>query len=147
MREPNLIMNWPAILVAWLVAFVIGGLWYGPLFGSPWAKAMGMDFDCKPDRKIMLRSMGLQMLGLFFTTYVLALTLQLWRPSVWGLEGDGSSLAYGFCGAVLTWIGFYIPLQFGKIAWENRPWKLFFINAGHDFVTLLSISMILANWR
>ncbi len=34
-------LNWWAILVATVVAFGIGGLWYGPLFGQAWLKAMG----------------------------------------------------------------------------------------------------------
>ncbi len=28
--------NWWAILVATVVAFVLGGLWYGPIFGKAW---------------------------------------------------------------------------------------------------------------
>jgi len=33
--------NWWAILVSTVLAFVLGGLWYGPLFGQAWMQAMG----------------------------------------------------------------------------------------------------------
>ena len=148
MQEPHLILNWPAIITAVVAAFVFGFLWYGPLFGKPWAKAMGLKMDKKPDANFMSKALGLQVIGLFLTTYVLAHSGQVWRPSVWGVGNDGASNAcYGFMAGVFTWIGFYVPMQFGKVSWEGRPWKLFFINTAHDFLNLQIISQILANWR
>jgi hypothetical protein len=35
-------LNWPAIIAAALVSFVIGGPWYVPLFGKAWMSASGM---------------------------------------------------------------------------------------------------------
>lgn len=32
-------VNWLAVCLAALSAFVLGGLWYGPLFGKAWLKA------------------------------------------------------------------------------------------------------------
>lgn len=142
-----IVLNWPAVIVATLAAFFFGFLWYGPLFSRPWAKAMGMKMDKKPKTDEMMKSMGLQALGLFLTAYVIAHTCQVWRPSVWGVGPDGPAQMYGFMCGLFTWIGFYIPQQLGKIAWEMRPWKLFLINAGHDFFALQIISMILAHWR
>ena len=54
---PNIVLNWPAIIVSIIAAFMFGGLWYGPLMGKAWAKAMGMSFDCKPDAATMRKSM------------------------------------------------------------------------------------------
>lgn len=148
MTQPHIVLNWAAIAVATVAAFLIGWIWYGPLFGKPWAKAMGIKMDKKPDPAVMMKAMGLQLLGLFLTTFVLAHTSQVWRASVWGISGqDGSSMMYGCYAALFTWIGFYVPLQLGKISWEMKPWKLFFINAGHDLVTLWVIAQILTHWR
>ena len=38
-------LNVWAILVATIVAFALGGLWYGPLFGSAWLSAIGKTAD------------------------------------------------------------------------------------------------------
>lgn len=147
MKEPNIIINWMSVGGAMLAGFVLGGLWYGPLFGKKWASLMGINWDQKPDPKVMKRAFLLQIIGLFLTTYVLVHSNQIWRPSVWGVGEDQANYIYGFFGAFFTWIGFYIPLQLGKVAWENKPWKLFLINSGHDFVNLMLISQILAHWR
>lgn len=142
-----MIINWPAILVSVLVAFVFGALWYGPILGKAWASDMGLNMDRKPDPKVMKRAFINQFIGTFLTVYVLAHSVQIWRPSVWGAGADQSDAMYGFMGALFAWIGFYIPLQLSKISWENRPWRLFFINAGHDFLNLQIIAAILTHWR
>ncbi|MYD46280.1 MAG: DUF1761 domain-containing protein [Gammaproteobacteria bacterium] len=42
-------LNWWAILVATLSSFVLGGLWYGPLFGKRWLRALGKsEYDLTP---------------------------------------------------------------------------------------------------
>lgn len=147
MQQPALVINWIAILVATATAFMIGGLWYSLLFVKPWAKEMGMKMDKKPSAKAMRKAFALQASGLFLTSYVIAHTVQVWRPSVWGVGMEAPGWQYGLMCAFFTWIGFYVPMQFGKIAWEMRSWKLFAINSGHDFVVLLAISEILACWR
>lgn len=38
-------IDWLAILIATAVAFVLGGLWYGPLFGQAWMDALGKTAD------------------------------------------------------------------------------------------------------
>lgn len=148
MVQPNLIINFFAIGTCVIAGMIFGFLWYGPIFGKIWARGMGMPADFKPDSKTMARAMLLQVVGLFLISYVLAHSGQVWRPSVWGVGTDeGSNLMWAFMSTFFTWIGFYIPMQFSKVAWENRPWKVFFINAGHDFILLFIFSTILAYWR
>lgn len=38
-------LNWLAILIATVAAFVLGGLWYGPVFGQAWMAALGKTED------------------------------------------------------------------------------------------------------
>jgi hypothetical protein len=147
MTNPQLVFNVPAMIAAGVAAFVIGGLWYGPLFGKPWAAAMGWKPDQKPEPGTVKRAMILQIVGLVLTVFVLTHTVQVWRASVWNAGTDGPDYLYGFFNGFWTWLGFYVPLQLGKVSWEGRPWKLFFINTGHDFVNLQVMSQILAHWR
>ena len=145
--QPNLHLHWPAILAAVATAFAFGGVWYGPLLGKTWAGLMGMPPDFKPAPGAMKQAFACQLIGTLLTTYVLAHSVQVWRPSVWGVGPDGPDRLYGFFCGFFTWIGFYVPLQLGKISWEGRPWKLFSINSAHDFINLQIISQILAHWR
>ena len=34
-------LNWLAVTVSALAVFILGWLWYGPLFSKPWASGMG----------------------------------------------------------------------------------------------------------
>lgn len=145
--HPNISINYSAVFISTLAGFVFGFLWYGPLMGKAWAKEMGMDLSKRPETKMMVRSMVFQFLGLFLTAFVLAHSNQVWRPSVWGTGPDQADAVYGYYGGFFTWLGFYLPMQLGKVAWEGRSYKLFGINLVHDFVTLQIISQILAHWH
>ena len=41
-RGGKMAINWIAVLVVAVSTFVLGGLWYGPLFGKVWMSASGM---------------------------------------------------------------------------------------------------------
>jgi hypothetical protein len=113
-----------------------------------WMSAMGMKpEDCKPDKSKMMKGLVLTVIGTFLTTFVLAHSTQVWRGSVWNVGSDGPGYIYGFYGGFFTWLGFYVPMQFSKVSWEGRSWKLFALNAAHDFVNLQLIAQILSNWR
>jgi hypothetical protein len=143
--QPHIVISWTSLLLSIVAAFFFGYLWYGPLFGKPWAKAMGISMTRKPKRSEMTRGFALQIVGLFLTAYVLAHSEQVWRASSWGFQGkDLPNSAYAFYAGVFTWLGFYVPQQFSKVAWENRPWKLFFINTAYEFLNLQLIAQILA---
>lgn len=148
MEYPQITINYLAIVLALVVAFVWSGLYYGPLMGKRWAKEMNMDFTKKPDKKVMQKAFALNIIATFLVCYVLAHYNQVWRPSVWGHIGtDGPSWSYGFWGAFFTWIGFFVPMQMNKVAWEMRSWRLLVINVVHDFIQLQIISQILAHLR
>jgi hypothetical protein len=146
METPHIVINWIGILVAVIAAFVFGGIWYGPLLGKTWAKEMGFDMSKKPDPKVMKRAFILQFIGIFLTAYVLAHSIQVWQPSAWGVNAANMPrFLQGFMGGVFTWLGFYIPMQLGKVSWEMKSWKLFAINTGHDFINLQIIAQILSH--
>lgn len=147
MEQPDLVLNVWSMLAAASAAFAFGGLWYGPLFGRRWAAHMGMDVSKPPAPGVVRRAMLFQAGGLLLTAYVMAHFHQGWRPSVWGAGTDAHPIIYGFFGGFFAWLGFYVPLQLGKVSWESRPWGLFAINVAHDFVALQLISQITSFWR
>ncbi|PJZ48262.1 DUF1761 domain-containing protein [Leptospira saintgironsiae] len=142
---PVIPLNYLAILVGVLANVVIGFLWFGPIFGKVWAKEMGLD-NKEPDNKAMIKSLVIMIIGSFLTAYVLAHSLFVWKPSSWNLPGDGPAWMYGAYAAFYTWLGFYIPMLLGSVAWESKSWRLFFINAGYNLASLAAIGLILAVW-
>lgn len=64
-------LNLWAILAASVVPFLIGFLWYGPLFGKTWQKEVGLsDKDMKDTN--MMQVFGLSFLANLVAVYVLA---------------------------------------------------------------------------
>lgn len=76
MNELNI--NLMAVLVAVVANFVLGFIWYTPLFGNAWAKEMGFDISIKPSSGEMAKGMIFMLIGNFFMAYVFAHNNAAW---------------------------------------------------------------------
>jgi hypothetical protein len=140
-------LNPLAIGGALLASFVIGSLWYGPLFGKAWAKAMGFPTDVRPGGAELARGIALNLVGTFLMAFVLAHDVAVWRASSWGLGPDSAPYVYGFFGGFFIWIGYIVPMLLNGVAFERKSWKVFAIGAGYQFLSFQTMGMILAFWR
>ena len=129
-------VDYIAILVATVVSYVLGALWYSPmLFGNVWAKLSGMD---KKMGHVSKKSMNIAYAGTFVTTLITAFVLS----RVIALTGM-NTLTEGIVIGLLVWVGFFATTQFGKVLWEQMPLKVYLINSGHYLVSLLIMGAIL----
>jgi hypothetical protein len=94
--QPNIHLNWLAVLVSVVASFAIGSLWYRPLFGKIWARAMGFGDDMKPTGAEIAKGSILNLVGTFLMAYVLAHDVSVWRPSSWKAGADAAPHVYGF---------------------------------------------------
>ena len=145
MEEQQLGINMVAILIAVVANFILGYLWFSPLFGKAWAKEMGMDMSVKPPTSVMVRGMIFMVIGNFFLAYVFAHNIAAWS-FVPGMDKMSVPLQIANS-TVFTWLGFYLPMDLSSVAWENKSWKLFFINTGYHFMMLLVASVIITYMR
>jgi hypothetical protein len=141
MEQPDLGINYVAVLVATVANFFVGYLWYTPLFGKAWAKELGMDTNGKPTSGQMARGLSMGLIGNFLLAYVFAHNNAAWS-FVPGMNQMpvGGSIAMA---AVFTWLGFYLPVDMNAVAWEGKSWKLFFINTSYHLVILVVAATIL----
>jgi len=66
-------LNWLAVVVGTLAAFMVGWLWYSPaLFGKKWAKGSGVALDSA--NKMPVAAMVSQLIALFCLAMVIGLT-------------------------------------------------------------------------
>jgi hypothetical protein len=137
-------INFAAILVAVVVNFVIGFIWYTPLFGKIWGKEMGYDPTMKPDSKVLAKGMAFMIIGNFLFAWVFAHNIAAWT-FVPGVKEMGA-LSNALSASIFTWIGFYLPGHLGSTVWEKKSWTLFAINAGYDLVSLFVVALILTYW-
>ena len=137
-------VNILAILVAVVVNFILGFIWFTPLFGKTWGKEMGYDPNMKPDKMVMIKGMVFMIIGNFFFAFVFAHNIAAWMfvPCMKEMSRTSNILS----SAIFTWLGFYFPGHLGSTVWENRSWKLFFINTGYSLVGLLAAATILVSW-
>jgi hypothetical protein len=146
--EPVIALNYMAIAVCVILGMARGFIWFELLFSKAWARHMGMEDVAEPEGAAMAKSMTIFFVSNVLIVYVLAHTLGVWRASAWGLSPDMSalSLSLALYTAGFTWLGFFLPLQMNRVAWEMKKWGLVAINAGFDLTRLLVYSFILAYW-
>ena len=133
-------VNYVAVLVAAIASFVIGALWYSPmLFGKMWMKLSGVaDKNMKKAKeKGMNKNFAFQFLGSLIMAYVLAHFIQYTQSS---------TIAEGMQAGFWIWLGFIATVMLGMVLWEGKPWKLYFVKAGHELVALAVMGAILAVW-
>ncbi|MBL0237455.1 MAG: DUF1761 domain-containing protein [Saprospiraceae bacterium] len=69
-------INMTAIAIAVVANFVLGFLWYTPLFGKAWGKEMGYDPNEKPDNSVMIKGMAFMLIGNILFAWVLPIISQ-----------------------------------------------------------------------
>lgn len=129
-------LNWLAILVAAVSAFLVGGLWYSPaLFGRLWKNANG--FGEKQPAPAGPATFAIS----FVLSLVMAFNLAMFLndPKTNAAWGATAGFLAGF-GWVL--MGIAIVCQF-----ERRPWSYVFVNGGYLTVALVLMGAILGAWR
>jgi hypothetical protein len=128
-----------AVLSGAIVYLLLGMLWYGKLFGEAWMQLVGMTKkDIKKARKKgMGTSYAMASLSALVMSYVLYTFMQL--------VGAGSMLA-GINVGLLMWFGFIGTTQLSGVLWENRPVRLYYVNAGYFLVALMLMGAVISWW-
>lgn len=136
-------VNYLAVLVAGVLSVVLGGLWYGPIFGKKWMALMGINpsMISEADKKNMWRSYLMTFVGALLMAYVLSHVL-VFAQSYF----QASGVTVGITTAFWSWLGFVAPVSIGAVLWEKKPWSLWFINAGYFLVSLILSGVILSAW-
>jgi hypothetical protein len=134
----NFAINYLPVLVSSIVFMIVGTLWYGPLFGKPWMKLVGMSQKSMSGAKgSMIRSMALVFVAALVTSYVLAVLLKsllITTPS--------AALTLAF----FVWLGFVATTMSHRIFFERSSVALYLINAFQSLVALLLGSLIIVMW-
>lgn len=143
---PNIQINFMAIGIAVLANFFLGYLWYTPLFGKLWAKELGLNMEQKPPASEFIRGLIIMLVGNFLMAWVFAHNIAVWNPGTWGLPvGEMTFSSMAIPSAFFTYLGFYLPGDLSRLAWENKSLKLFAINTSYHFLSLLVASLIISN--
>lgn len=134
-------IKYPAVLVATIIHFMLGGLWYSPiLFGNKFIQIIG--WSPAKVEEISSQSHTKELIVAFVSSavlvYVLAHFVQYTKAT--------SALA-GVQTAFWLWLGFIVTTSIATVLFELRPLGLYLINAGYQLVGCSLAGAILAIWR
>lgn len=138
---PIIEVNYLAVLGAAAINMGLGAFWYSMSgFGKTWMKLSGISKEDieKAKKAGMTKSYGIAALGSFVMAYVLAHIIGF---------AQGDTIAEGLQGGAWVWLGFVATVLLSSVLWENKPWKLYAINAGYYLVSLLLMGALLAVWK
>jgi len=124
-------INWLSVIIAAVSSFMVGGIWYGPLFGKAWMEGFGFTEDQLNQRNMPM---------VFGVSLLLALIASLNLEMFISPEAD---LAFGlFAGfaAGLGWVATFLGILY---LFEKRSLKVYSINAGYCVVALTLMGAIL----
>ena len=132
-------LNWLAVIVAAVVYFAVGGLWFMPrVFGNIWMRAIGWEptEEDRPSAAVYL--------GPLVTCLVAAIALGMFAYAT-GSDTFGEGIVLGLvagigvAGAVLAVTAYFDPKS-------PKPWTTFGVHAGYHLVGILVTSVIVSVW-
>lgn len=135
-------INIMAVLVATIVAYVLGFLFHGPVSGKLWMKLANIQPTGNEKLSDMIPQLLWNLLAQFITVFIFAIVYLLASSSAYleiGIWG-GVTLAF------LVWLGFLVTSSSIEVIWMGRNYKLWLFEAGCSFVVMLSVGAIIASW-
>ena len=132
-------ITWLAVLVAAIAYFMLGAVWYSKaLFGTAWARLVGIDMN-DPNKK---KGMGQMMAATFILIAVTVIGLAILANRL-DLTVIISALKLG----LITGICFATTAVSISFIHESRPKALYFIDCGYHLAGHLIAAIILVLWR
>ncbi|HYU91183.1 MAG TPA: DUF1761 domain-containing protein [Gemmatimonadales bacterium] len=138
---PTANINILAVLVAAVLTFVLGAVWYSPvLFAKQWMAAQGYTSEKVEEmkRKGVSRAYAVSVLCYLVTAYVMALLASY---------TNSTTLAQGLWLGFLTWLGFAATVGLTANMFSEKPIAAWVLDAGYQLSYLVLMGVLLSLWR
>jgi hypothetical protein len=133
-------INYLAVLVAGVVIFMLGGLWYSPvMFAKRWVALQGKTME-------EMSAAGGSMPVMYVQVFVCGLI------TAWVMD-----IVIGFLPlldvtralklAAICWLGFAAATSYGTALFSGKPRALWIIDTSYNLVSFLAAAVILTLWR
>ena len=127
-------VNWLSVIIAAISAFLLGGIWYGPLFGQAWMTEFGYTEEDLKKRSVP-KTFGFSLV----LAFIAALNLEMFI----GAEADlAMGLGAGFL-AGLGWVATFLGILY---LFEMQSLRAYLVNAGYCVFSLTLMGAILGAW-
>lgn len=130
-------INYWAVLVSAISGFAIGSVWYMPrVFGTSWVTMLGRT-ESDVQAGFNTKMFGKTFAATLIMVYVLAHFVDY---------AGATTPGQGAITGIWLWLGFVATVMFINTLYENKPIKLWAINAGYQLAVLVVAGAILAVW-
>jgi hypothetical protein len=129
-------VSYVTVLIAAVIEWLLGALWYGLIFKKSWMKHAGITDGGKPKNAIF--GMVTALVACLLLSFILAHVV-LWS----GAKVFTGGTKWG----IICWSGFVAPPLFTQHIFERRPANLFAINAAYWLLAMAIGAGILAAFR
>jgi hypothetical protein len=142
-------VNYLSVLVAGIVIFLLGGLWYSPiLFAKKWIALQG-----KTEEQLRAGTAGSNMPLMYVSAFICGLIIA-WAIAIlanhfvpatplntggWALRGAKLGM---FC-----WFGFAAPTSYAMAIFSLKPKQMWLIDTTYNLVSFMLAGVILMVWR
>jgi len=133
-------VNYLAVIVSAVAAFLLGALWYSPaLFARQWVAVHGYTAEkLEAMKKGMAKTYGMSFLCFLVMAWVMAVLILLL-----GIVGPRGGVKLGG----LAWLGFAAPIGLTANLYSDKPRLAWMIDAGYQLVYMIAMGVILAVWQ
>jgi hypothetical protein len=120
-----------AILIAAASGFLVGGIWYGPLFGKAWQRAIGLSDDELKSAN-MIKIFGITFLFSLLSAVFLGHLLAHFDTDFYRTMMISTGIA----------LGFVVPAIGTNYLYGRKSGKLFAIDAGYWIVFYAAMGLV-----
>jgi hypothetical protein len=138
-------VNWLAILVAGIVIFMLGGLWYSPvLFAKKWIALQN-----KTEEQMRAEAASANMPIMYASAFITGLLIAGAMAMVFAHVANDMPMnaAHGALLGALLWLGFAASTSYATAIFSGKPRQLWFIDSAYNLVSFVLAGIILAVWR
>jgi hypothetical protein len=129
-------MNWLAVLVAAVVGFIIGIVYYArPVMGQRWAASAGVELGSgsPPVTTVVVSAL---------TVLLTAVALGVLISATGAVTvGDGAALG------LICWLGFVLTWRLSGALFEHRPLRAVGINLLQELIAMVVMGAIIGVWH
>lgn len=138
-------INWLAVVVSAVAFFVLGGLWYGPLFGKKWQSAVGIS-----DEELKQASMGKLFGTAFIFSFIISAGMAMFFfgiPGEAGAEVVKMTVLDGVMYGGMTSVFFLFPSISMNYLFARKSGSLMAIDSLYHVIAYIVVGVILTAWQ
>lgn len=129
----------PLTLIAAVISFILGAIWYMPLFGRAWGRAIEKMPGSEP--KLACK----KQIGPLVLTFIMDILIAFVLFNVLAVFGV-TTIPQAYLISGVMFLGFVLPMQVSAVLWNGRStkskWTIFLISGGFQLLNFLALSIV-----